>query len=93
MTFENIVAKGEILLMMSNFSFGNNIFKLSLYLTIKLSFMDIFQVFVTVFSCCRFVVCGKGLRSLKVLSNFYLARLMNESIISLELESNLLFEK
>ena len=60
MTFENIVAKGEIahddkfLLWPQSFQ---------LYLTIKLSFMEIFQVFVTVFSkspAADLLYVGKG---------------------------------
>ena len=58
MTFENIVAKDE-------FAYDEQILLwpqcFQLNFTIKLSFIEIFQVFVTVFKgvCCRFVVCGK----------------------------------
>ena len=60
-TFENIVAKGEI-------AHDEQFFLCPqcfiLYLTIKLSFMEIFQVFVIYafkVVCYKFVVCGKGL--------------------------------
>ena len=63
MTFENIVAKGEIAHLLWPHCFY-------LYLTIKLSFLEIFQVFVTLFSklcAADLLYVGKGLPIFKVL--------------------------
>ena len=61
MTYENIVAIGENA-QDEQFLVWPQYFQL--YLTIKLSYMEIFQVFSTMFSkssATDFVVCGKGL--------------------------------
>ena len=68
MTFENIVAKGEIA-HDDQFPLLPQCFQI--YLMIKLSFTEIFHIFsIILFKlvCCRIVVCGKGLRKGNLLS-------------------------
>ena len=60
MTFENVVAKGEIA---HHEQFHLWPQRFQLYLTIKLSFMDILQIFVTMFSkssAADLLYVGKG---------------------------------